>query len=66
MTDDRSSRDLSEWLKVLLDEIDRRKRESEQAREESRRRSGKPDTPQEKERLNAVGGSASACGRVAG
>jgi hypothetical protein len=48
MTDDRSSRDLSEWLKVLLDEIDRRKRESEQAREESRRRSGKPDTPQEK------------------
>jgi hypothetical protein len=39
---------MTEWLKVLLDEIDRRKRESELAREERRRRSGEPDEPQEK------------------
>jgi hypothetical protein len=48
MTDDRSSRNLSDWLKILLDEIDRRKQESEQAREERRRRAEKPDTPHEK------------------
>lgn len=48
MTDHRSSRDMSEWLKVMLGEIDRRKQESERAREERRRRSEKPETPQEK------------------
>jgi hypothetical protein len=48
MSDDRPSRKMSEWLKVLLDEIDRKKQESELAREESRRRSEKNDTPQDK------------------
>lgn len=48
MTDESPAQRMSEWLRVLLDEIERRKAESEQAREERQRRSAEPDEPQEK------------------
>lgn len=38
MTDREPSRQMSEWLKVLLGEIERKKAESERAREERQRR----------------------------
>jgi hypothetical protein len=34
---------ISEWMKVMLEEIARKKEEEEQARLEERRRIGKPD-----------------------
>lgn len=48
MTDEKPSHRMSEWLKVLLDEIDRRKRESDEAREERQRRSQGSGGSQEK------------------
>jgi hypothetical protein len=39
---------VSEWLDVMLDEIRRKQREAEEAREElKRRRNERPDAPQE-------------------
>lgn len=48
MTDDQPSHRTSEWLKVLLDEIDRRRREADEAREERQRRSQESGQAQEK------------------
>jgi len=40
---------MSDWLDLMLEEIDRKKRESEKAESESARRSGDKDKPQQQE-----------------
>ena len=48
MTEQAPAQKMSEWLKVMLAEIDRRRRESDEARAERRQRSGKPGDSQAK------------------
>lgn len=48
MTEQGRAQPLSEWLKLLLDEVDRKKQEAERAEEERRRREPARDGPQEK------------------
>jgi len=37
---------MNEWLDIMLEEIDRKKRESEQAKDEAERRASEIDNPQ--------------------